>query len=404
MEKVKVAIGQAGGPTAVINASLAGFVEAAALNCKVFAIECGFQGLVENRLFEIDRRIFRTIVRNQNVPGAYLGSGRWPMTEELFQKCIVNLRSRDIHFLVMIGGNGTMWACRQLELASAKLNYELAVVGIPKTVDNDIPHTDHSPGFGSAARYVAMTVRDIGRDLQSMCNFETVRILETMGRNVGWLAAAGGMLKNRPEDPPHLIYVPEQPFNVEAFLRDTERIVTDIGYAVVVVSEGIRDSNDRVLSELKLYEGQNRQVLGGASQYLAQQVSEQLGYPSRAEMLGMNQRCFAPCVSSQDRLEAKHVGKKAAEWLWKVEGRMLNLQRVSSTCELYTYDIGSVPLADIAVSEKQIPTAFLSDGADSTLSVNPEFYAWLNPLVGKRIGLYPPVRMVSQGNRDTGST
>jgi 6-phosphofructokinase 1 len=393
----KVAVGQAGGPTAVLNASLAGFVAAAAPELHVIAIECGFQGLCEDRLRDLDQSAVEQIIHYKNVPGACLGAGRWPMTAERYDRCVDHLRSRDIRLLAMIGGNGTMRACRQLELAAAKAGYPLTVVGIPKTVDNDLPDMDHSPGFGSAAKYVALSVRDIGNDLWAMRNFEQVRIIETMGRNVGWLAASSAYLKGYPEDPPHLVYLPERPFAVEMFLQDVRRVVERVGCAVVVASEGLRGAEGKVLAELTLRQEQGRQVLGGVGQYLAQQVREQLGYASRSELLGMNQRCASFAVSEQDREEAEQLGARAAEWLKgaAAESVMITLQRDHSPGQPYAFQIGHMPLGEVSDREKPVPDEFLDMTAigsnHGAAMPNAKFRKWLRPLIGDEIAAYPPL-------------
>jgi 6-phosphofructokinase 1 len=394
----KVAVGQAGGPTAVLNASLAGFVGAAAPELQVAAIECGFQGLCEDRLQDLDQSAVEQIIRYRDVPGACLGAGRWPMSAEQFARCVDHLRSRDIRRLAMIGGNGTMRACRKLELAAAEMGYPLTVVGIPKTVDNDLPDMDHSPGFGSAAKYVALSVRDIGGDLWAMRNFEQVRIIETMGRNVGWLTAASAFLKTRPEDPPHLVYLPERPFAVESFLQDVRRVVERVGCAVVVVSEGLRGADGKVLAELTLRQEQGRQVLGGVGQYLAQQVRDQLGYASRSELLGMNQRCAAYAVSEQDREEAEQLGVRAAEWLKSAlnssdGSSMMTLRRNHSPGQPYAYRIDPLPLGEVADREKPVPNEFLDIPASGQGSAMPneKFREWLKPILGDEIAAYPPL-------------
>jgi 6-phosphofructokinase 1 len=201
------------------------------------------------------------------------------------------------------------------------VGHELAVIGIPKTVDNDLAETDHAPGFGSAARFVATAVRDVGKDLESMRNFEAVRVLETMGRNVGWLAVSGAYLKERPEDPPHLIYVPEREFVQDEFLKEVKETHEAYGYAVVVVSEGLgggakSDSGEHLRSPL----------LGGVSRELAQLVGEELGLSARGELLGMVQRSCSLAVSKRDREEARLLGARAAGLMRaRVSGVMLSL-------------------------------------------------------------------------------
>jgi len=386
-KKPIVAVGQAGGPTAVINASLLGFIDAARPDFRIAGVVNAFQGLAEDWMIEIDEAVYGKLARYRYLPGAVLGSGRWAMNEEDYHAAVENLKRRDIHHLVLIGGNGTMFACKELARVAAASGYELAVIGIPKTVDNDLMETDHSPGYGSAARYVAASVRDIGADLKSMQNFEKVRIIETMGRNVGWLTAASMLLKESEEQPPHLICVPERPFVLERFLQDIESIVRSIGYAVAVISEGVRDVTGRVLSQLTLHPETNGTVLGGASRFLAEKVSRELNLPVRAELLGMNQRCFAPLVSLADRKEAETLGKEAAALLRRGEsGRMVTLIREDCPPGTYVCRAGDCPLEAVAGKERLLPDDVVNERGTA---VSAAFKSWLRPLAGYDLETYP---------------
>lgn len=386
--KPKVAIGQAGGPTPVVNASLIGFLEEARDHFRVFGIVNAMQGLVEDWLIEVDDNKFGKIREYFRIPGSVLGSGRWRMAPGDFAVAVDHLRRRDIHYLVLIGGNGTMYACRQMELAAQAAGYDLTVIGIPKTVDNDLFETDHSPGYGSAVRYVAASVRDIGEDLKSMQNFETVRIIETMGRNVGWLAASSLLLKESEEHPPHFVYVPERPLELDRFLGDVERAVSRFGYAMVVISEGVRDASGRVLSRITLNKHSNNTVLGGASKFLAAQVASQLNLPVRAELLGMNQRCFAPMASETDRMEADMLGREAVRLLRRGEsGVMLTLVGDGTSGEDgRMFRAGSCPLELVAGKERPLPDGVLNE--DGT-AASDAFKAWLRLLAGEDLKAYP---------------
>src|SRR5699024_10953463 len=188
----KIAVGKAGGPTSVINTSLVEVLEE--IDVEVYGVINGFQGHVEGNLTHINEQKKKEINQFRKIPGACLGAGRYTLSEENKVEAIRVLQKKDIHCLVFIGGNGTASALYKLSETAKELNYELQVIGISKTVDNDIYGMDHAPGFASAARYVATSVRDINQDLKSMRNFEQVRIIETMGRHSGWLAAASGLL------------------------------------------------------------------------------------------------------------------------------------------------------------------------------------------------------------------
>lgn len=374
----KVAIGQAGGPTAVINASLAGVVEGLYGKCTIFPVLNGYQGLVERKYTEMNEGYYRWILQNADVPGACLGSGRFHFTPELMEQAVLGLKEKDIRTLIFIGGNGTMAALKKLEQIAEHIGYELQIIGIPKTVDNDLGETDHAPGFGSAARYITLSVRNIVKDLEAMRNFEQVRIIETMGRNAGWLALSSGFLRRREEDGPHHIYVPEEPVSQESFLEQIEETVKTNGTAVVVVSEGFRFSGEQP-TEREVVKG--RKVLGGVSLRMERMIREQTGYHVRAENLGMNQRSASFAVSSQDRKEAYEVGLQAALYVkQKKSSIMVNIQRKPTKC--YNYIIGSTTLERVARSgEKTLPRRYLENLT--------EYYHWLEPILGDRIEPYP---------------
>lgn len=372
----RIAIGQAGGPTAVMNASLYGFLEEMTSECEVYGVINGLQGLSEDRLVPLPgpSERYRPL---DGMPGAWLGSGRWPAGSGDFERYAENLKRRGVSGLALIGGNGTMWSCMRLEQAARSIGHELSVVSIPKTVDNDLAETDHAPGFGSAARFVSTMVRDIGKDLEAMRNFESVRVLETMGRNVGWLAMSAGYLKGKPEDPPHLVYVPERPFDDEAFLREVGEIHRAYGYAVVVVSEGLTPHGRE--------EGLRAPVTGGVSRELAEKVNRELGLPARGELLGMGQRSYALAVSKRDREEARMLGAEAAQMLrGDCSGVMLALRRAEKPH--YEAEIFGVPFDRVAGIEKPLPREWLLSPGE----IHDGFKEWLGPLVGEDLTAYPP--------------
>lgn len=376
MAKEKVAIGQAGAGTAVVNASLFGFLEKAVSGHEVYGVIDGLQGLYEDHLLPITSSVVDRYRSAARVPGAWLGAGRWPANEEDFDRCVANLKIRDVRRLALIGGNGTMWACLQLERAAAKAGYELAILGVPKTVDNDLMGTDHAPGFGSAARFVATMTRDIGRDLYAVRNFESVRVLETMGRNVGWLALSSGYLRREAQDPPQLIYVPEHSFSRKTFLHDVEETHRAYGYAVVVVSEGITPhKTDNHLESPNL---------GGMAGELSDLVSEELGLPTRGESLGIGQRSYSLSVSERDWQEARMLGVEAATRLRAGDsGVMLGLARISTTP--YEVGIRGVPFDRVAGVERRLPEEWLV----SPRKMPEGFRSWLEPLVGEDLVPYP---------------
>jgi len=374
----KVAIGQAGGPTAVLNASLVGLVEGLYGNSEIYPVRDGYQGLVERKYGQLNQSGYEWVKQHDVVPGACLGAGRYDFSPDLMERALNQLKQDDIHTLAFIGGNGTMAALQRMEDMARHMGYELQTIGVPKTVDNDLCETDHAPGFASAARYVMLSVRNIVKDLEAMRNFEQVRIIETMGRNAGWLALSSGYLRSSDQDGPQHIYIPEIAVSSEEFLKRVGETVKANGTATIVVSEGFSFAGEDKV-ERNIVNG--RQILGGISSRMEQLIRDQFGYNVRSENLGMNQRSASYAVSLQDRQEAYEVGRKAALYIKQdLSGHMVNIQRQVAKC--YNYTIGQVPLEQVVRSgERLLPAAYLAS--------LPEYYDWLGPILGEPIAPYP---------------
>ncbi|MFD0871413.1 fructose-6-P phosphotransferase [Chlamydia abortus] len=385
---LRVAIAQVGGPTAVINCSLFGFMnelreiyKGEEKKLELFGVADGMSGLCEGRLFRLNTRHSFEWLKSQ--PGAALGAGRKALVQDDLEDCLDTLRRYDIRALALAGGNGTMWACQSIEQAARDSGYELRVIGIPKTVDNDIQVTDHTPGFPSAAKFVAHAIRDISADLQSMRNFEQVRVIETMGRNVGWLSAASGYFKESEEDAPHLIYIPEQPFQFVRMLEEVKEVYSQLGYCLVVASEGLKDGSGQPIRAQGIANGkkngQGLQALGGIGSVIAETISQELGLACRYENLGILQRCASFAVSAQDQLEAEAVGRQAARYLLEgVSGQMVTIVRQAD--EPYDWNVGSAPFRDVAGIERAFDPADLSPGG----WISERYKAWLKPFVGRK--------------------
>ncbi|SFO94680.1 diphosphate--fructose-6-phosphate 1-phosphotransferase [Salibacterium halotolerans] len=374
-----IAIGQSGGPTAVINATLAGFVRTLYKDHQLTFIRNGYEGLAEDVFFEGTKEMISGVLDHERVPGACLGAGRYGFTREKVKQSVKNLRSRGVQTLVFMGGNGTMEALHDIQQEADQQHYPLQVIGLPKTVDNDLAGTDHAPGFGSAAKYAAMAARDMSRDLQAMNNFEQVRILETMGRNAGWLAATSGFFNEYPEDGPHVISLPECPMKPQVLVQQTESALETYGSALIVVSEGSAWSGDEQV-EKEIVNG--RPVLGGVSREVEELLKENLGVMVRSELLGMNQRSFSPAVSTVDLKEAIQTGETGAEWvLEERSGVMASLKRISTS----PYRVSFTPVWLEAVEqsgERKLPSKFIND--------QDAFRDWLRPLLGEGLEMYPP--------------
>nr|MDA8228127.1 diphosphate--fructose-6-phosphate 1-phosphotransferase [Desulfitobacterium hafniense] len=287
----------------------------------------------------------------------------------------------DLHvdYLLLIGGNGTMFASKIIAEKAQETGLETQVIGVPKTVDNDIMSIDHTPGYASAAKYIAQATLDIGLDLWSMRTFEQVRILEIMGRNVGWLAAAAGLAKADNNGAPHLIYLPEVAFDEDEFINDLDLIVKQQGYALVVVGEGIRDKNNNCIGNTLFSEvNSGSHTYGGAANYLTTKVSQVLNLRARVQDLGMAQRCFYPARSEIDEQEAYLIGRagvKAA--VTRLGGSMVNILDITPP---ESVKFSAIPLVRIGGKEKQVPEKFYDK---QTKQVTKEFVTWLRPLLGQ---------------------
>ncbi|WP_245183539.1 diphosphate--fructose-6-phosphate 1-phosphotransferase [Lentibacillus salicampi] len=375
----QIAIGQAGGPTAVINATLAGFVRALYQDHSLTFIMNGFEGLANKMFRQADAQVIDNVLTHEKIPGAALGAGRYALSEEGIAESVRTLRDFQVDTLVFIGGNGTMEALDKIKDESDRQRYPLQILGLPKTVDNDLGGTDHSPGFGSAARYVAQVTRDMGRDLLTMNNFEQVRIIETMGRNAGWLSAASGLLKEYDHDSPHFIVLPEKSLEPELLMHHIRRAIKDYGVALIVVSEGVCWETGNQVAKDRV---NGRSVLGGISKEIEHAVKEKMDVMVRSELLGMNQRSCSVSVSPTDFKEAVQVGQVGACWLINdVSDVMVSLQRSKSS----SYGIKFIPVSLKTIvqnGERKLPKAFLDD--------QEAYHEWLRPLVGYDLASYPP--------------
>ena len=342
-------------------------------------IQNGYEGFAHGMYLDGDDDMLGRVHLHQNVPGACLGSGRFPLADEHIEKGVRLLQAQGVDVLVFIGGNGTMEALAKVEAEARRQNVSLQVLGLPKTVDNDLGGTDHAPGFGSSARYVAQSTRDMSRDLASMQNFEKVRVLETMGRNAGWLAAASGLLQNYEEEGPHFIAIPERPIRKDVLLENVNTALKRFGYATVVVSEGVCFGKTGQKARENVA---GRAVLGGISNEVADFLKNELNVMTRAELLGMNQRSFSAVISDVDREEAYTVGRVGGEWVREgVSNVMVSIQRNAHL--RYSVRMRPIELQKVvAAGERVMPEAFIQD--------RKAYYEWLTPLIGEDIRAYPP--------------
>jgi 6-phosphofructokinase 1 len=371
---------QGGGPTAVFNVSLSSAIAEVAGQQgadRVFGARYGMRGLVEDDIVELGQMTASDLEFLRNSPGAALGSSRYKPSEDDFDRMVENLRRLDIRSMIFMGGNGTMRGASLVSERCRNAGFSVQVIGVPKTVDNDIAMTDRCPGYASAARYMAQTTRDLGMDIRSLP--QPVTILEVIGRSIGWLAAATALAKAREADAPHLIYLPEKPFYAERFLADLDQIVAKHGWAIVVATEGIRNPDGSLVYELKdatHLDPLARPMTGGVGQFMANLVGEKLKIRCRTEKPGLIARAAMTQVSAQDRKDAELVGRVGVRALAAGE-----TEKMVSLLPLGTeggYEL--VPLSEVADAERPLPAEWILDAA---IPVGDKFFNYVKPLVGE---------------------
>jgi 6-phosphofructokinase 1 len=373
---------QAGGPTAVVNESLYGVLDSERQHGgsrKVLGARSGLQGLVRDDLIDLGFLTTAQLEQIRRSPGAALGTSRVKPSEAEMTRILGHLRKREIHQALFIGGNGTMHAALMMSRFCKQEKYELQVIGIPKTVDNDINGTDRCPGYASAAHYVAQSTRDLGMDVRALP--QPVSIFETMGRHVGWLAAASVAAKRSERDAPHLVYIPEVAFDMDRFISDLDAVLKRQDWAIVVVSEGIRDKAGKPVyetAEPSQADAFNRPLVGGVARFLAETVARRLKMRCRDEKPGLLGRASMLHVSAQDSLDAELVGRAAyVALLADHEEQMVALTPLGSGERAQTK---LIPLEAVSGPDRAIPKEWIGAGNPPA---NDKFLEYLRPIIGE---------------------
>lgn len=383
--KGNLAIGQSGGPTVAINSSLCGVIQEALVHDEIgeiYGMFRGIDGLLNGQLINLRRQSPEVIEGLRHTPSAALGSARHKVTPKDYEQILVQLKKRNIRYVHYIGGNDSADTSWQLAKLAADAGYELHVVAVPKTVDNDLTLTDHCPGYPSAARFVAMALRDTGRDTEAMGPASPVKIVEIMGRNAGWLTAAAALAREEEGDAPHLIYVPERPVSVEQLLTDVEHCYKEHEYVVIAMSEGAQEAAGKSLGEeygSKEVDAFGHKMKGGVSDFAATLLTGKLGLKVRLDKPNYLQRSLMACASPVDLDEAYRVGREAVRQALagRTEGMVILARDPGSTyhCSL---DIAS--LGDIANQEKMLPAGWINAAGNWPTQA---FIDYVRPLVGK---------------------
>jgi len=378
-----VVIAQGGGPTAVINASLLGIVREATgkieTRSKIWGARGGILGVLKNQYADLRKPTDELWKRIVESPGAALGSCRKMLSAEEATGAVRTLREKDVRYFFYIGGNDSMDTALKMNRAALDLRYEMVCCGIPKTIDNDLPHTDHCPGFGSAARYIAQSAADLGADVRSLPT--PVSILEVMGRDAGWLTAATLLARSHPDDAPHLIYVPELPLASEKFLTDVQKVYDRLGWVVVAVSEGVKDEDGKSWGARRnetIMDGFGHPMTGDVAATLASLVTSKLGLRARSEKPGLLGRSSAVMVSLSDRREAEEVGTFGASWAMQGNtGFMATIERQPGAAYRVTY--GTAPLETVANQTRLLPLEYVTENHND---IKEEYRAYAEPLAG----------------------
>lgn len=390
MAKKNLIVGQSGGPTAVINSSLYGVVSEGIAHSdeigEVYGMVNGIEGFLEDRILNFREALpGEQLDYLKHTPGAYLGSCRYKLPESLedpvypllFQK----FEEMNIGWFFYIGGNDSMDTVSKLSRYAAQTGSSIRVIGEPKTIDNDLVHTDHTPGYGSAAKYVASTVREITLDA-SVYEKKSVTIIEIMGRHAGWLTAASALARKYKGDNPFFIYLPESAFDTEKFLKDVESAFEKNCNVVVCVSEGIHDADGTFICEYDSSVGTDtfgHKMLAGCGKYLENLVRDRLGVKARSVELNVSQRCSASLISAADQKEAVSAGRFGIQAALNGEtGKMVSFVRRQAEDGSYQMECGLEDVNLICNEEKEVPAEWITENGSD---VSDEFIKYVTPLV-----------------------
>ncbi len=385
---------QSGGVTAVINATACGVIETARKHKdkirNVYAGRNGIIGALVEDMIDTNKESAKTIAALRHTPGGAFGSARYKLksleeNREEYERLIEVFRAHDIGYFFYNGGNDSMDTAHKVSLISKRMGFPVTCLGVPKTVDNDLPITDNCPGFGSVAKYVAVSTMEAALDVLSMAKTSTkVFVLEVMGRHAGWIAAAGGLAGKEPGDAPHIILFPEIPFNQRAFLKRVKECVAKYDYCVIVVSEGAAYKNGKFLAEAGTRDAFGHAQLGGVAPVVANMVREKLGYKYHYAVADYLQRSARHIASATDVKQAYAVGEAAVKMALAGKTAVMPvIKRVSD--KPYRWKIESAPLSRIANKEKMLPRRYITkDGFGITAAAR----RYLEPLI--RGEDYPP--------------
>ena len=385
-----VLVGQSGGPTSVINASVAGVI-AEALNheCieEIYGALNGVLGILQEDLIDLASESQQQSRALKHTPGAALGTCRYKLKKQQdFERVLEVFKAHNIRYFFYLGGNDSQDTADKISKLAQQQGYELRVIGVPKTIDNDLPITDHTPGYASAIKYLATSVREIACDNEAMGQGDLVSIVEAMGRSAGWIAAGASLAKRRdhPHDPPHLIYLPEIPFDQAKCIEDVKRILKREKFCQIVVAEGLVDADGNYVAADAATDSFGHAQLGGAGDALGEIISANIpGVKVRVAKPGLMQRCAAHSASKTDVDEAFLAGQAAVKAAINGEtDKMITLVRGDT--DHYSIETGLAPLSEIANGVKKLPREWINEDG---VSMNFQFLRYAQPLIQGEVTL-----------------
>lgn len=389
MLKGNALVGQSGGPTSVINSTLAGVIEGVRRSKNIgrlFGMRFGIEGVLGNHLLDLDGYDRKATKQLQQTPSSALGSSRLKLQDEHFEPILKRLKKYNIRYFFMIGGNDTMDTIHRVVEYANDSGYEMSGIGVSKTVDNDLFGTDHTPGFPSAARYVALSVQQSGRLARDMQRVDQFVVFQTVGRSAGWLPAAAACAKKKAADPPHIILMPEVAFDRSKFLAAVEKAQKKFGFVSIVCGEGITNADGSPVSASGTQDRFGNVEFGAmggtsAAMMLHRMISDEFGWRGEFQVTESLQMCASDRAVKLDIDEAFGCGKEAVRLAGTgASGVMVTIDRTSKRGEPYASDFGTIPLGQVANAERPMPPKYISkDG----LFVTKAFLDYANPLLGE---------------------
>jgi 6-phosphofructokinase len=387
---------QSGGVTSVINATACGVIQTAKQFPdkigKVYAGKDGILGALHEELIDTSFESDEDIEKLKHTPSGAFGSCRYKLksfeeNRQEYERLIEVFKAHDIGYFFYNGGGDSQDTAHKVSQLGEKMGYPITCIGIPKTVDNDLPFTDNCPGFGSVAKYVAVSIKEAGFDVASMAATSTkVFVMEVMGRHAGWIAAAGGLAAESEGDAPHIILLPEVVFDKEKFLAKVKHCVEAYGYCAIVVSEGVKDADGKFLSDAGLKDAFGHTQLGGVAPVIADLVKTELGFKYHWAVADYLQRAARHIASQVDVDQAYALGKAAVELAMQGKNAVMPIV-TRETDSPYIWHIGEVPLAEVANVEKDMPAEYISEDG---MGITEECKRYLSPLIQGEA--YPPYK------------